>query len=70
MVSGKLSPTHTILSGNISSSSQHSLKGIAAVGGGGSADHKILTNNDNYNQQSITATIKSQDTLAIKVNEE
>ena len=69
MASGKLSPTHTILSGDISSSSQHSLKG-AAVGSGGTADHKILTNNDNYNQQSITATIKSQDTLAIKVNEE
>ena len=69
MASGKLSPTHTILSGNISSSSQHSLKG-AADSSGGSADHKILTNNDNYNQQSITATIKSQDTLAIKVNEE
>ena len=69
MSSGKLSPTHTILSGNISSSSQHSLKGTAASSGR-NADHKILTNNDNYNQQSITATIKSQDTLAIKVNEE
>ena len=69
MASGKLSPTHTILSGNISSSSQHSLKG-AAASSSRSADHKILTNNDNYNQQSITATIKSQDTLAIKVNEE
>ena len=69
MAIGKLSPTHTILSGNISSSSWHSLKGAAAVGGG-SADHKRLTNNDNYNQQSITVTIKSQDTLAIKVNEE
>lgn len=66
MTSGKLSPTHTILSGNISSSSRHSLKGAAV----GSADHKILANNDNYNQQSIIAVIKSQDALAIKANED
>ena len=69
MASGKLSPTHTILSGNISSSSQHSLKGGAAAGGG-TADHNRLTNRDKADQQSIIATIKSQDALAIKVNEE
>ena len=69
MASGKLSPTHTILSGNISSSSQHSLKGTVA-GSDGSTDHNRLANRDKVDQQSITATIKSQDTLAIKVNEE
>ena len=69
MASGKLSPTHTILSGNISSSSQHSLKG-AAAGSGGSADHNRLANRDKVDQQSIIAVIKSQDTLAINVNEE
>ena len=66
MVSGKLSPTHTILSGNISSSSRHSLKGAAV----GSADHRRLTNRDKVDQQSIIAVIKSQDDLVIKVNEE
>ena len=69
MASGKLSPTHTILSGNISSSSQHSLKG-AADSSGGSADHNRLTNRDKVDQQSIIATIKSQDDLVTKVNEE
>ena len=69
MASGKLSPTHTILSGNISSSSQHSLKG-AAASSGRNADHNRLTNRDKADQQSIIATIKSQDALAIKVNEE
>ena len=69
MVSGKLSPTHTILSGNISSSNQHSLKGTVA-GSGGSADHNRLTNRDKADQQSIIATIKSQDALVIKVNED
>ena len=69
MASGKLSPTHTILSGDISSSSQHSLKGVA-TGSGGTADHNRLTNRDKVDQQSIIATIKSQDDLVIKVNEE
>ena len=69
MASGKLSPTHTILSGNISSSSQHSLKGTAADSGG-SADHNRLANRDKVDQQSIIAVIKSQDVLAIKVNED
>ena len=69
MASGKLSPTHTILSGNISSSSQHSLKG-AAAGSGGSTDHNRLANRDKVDQQSIIAVIKSQNALAIKVNEE
>ena len=55
MASGKLSPTHTILSGNISSSSQHSLKGGAAAGGGGSADHNRLTNRDKADQHPIEA---------------
>ena len=70
MASGKLSPTHTILSGDISSSSQHSLKGGTAAGGGGSADHNRLTNRDKADQQSIIAVIKSQNALAIKVNED
>ena len=69
MASGKLSPTHATLSGNISSSSWHSLKGVA-TGSVGTADHNRLTNRDKADQQSIIATIKSQDTLAIKVNEE
>ena len=69
MASGKLSPTHTILSGNISSSSQHSLKGTTASSGG-SAGHRRLTNRDKVDQQSIIAVIKSQDALAIKVNED
>ena len=55
MASGKLSPTHTILSGNISSSSQHSLKGGAAAGGGGTADHNRLTNRDKADQHPIEA---------------
>ena len=54
MASGKLSPTHTILSGNISSSSQQSLKG-AAAGSGGTADHNRLTNRDKANQHPIEA---------------
>ena len=69
MASGKLSPTHTILSGNISSSSQHSLKGTVA-GSVGSTDHNRLANRDKVDQQSIIAVIKSQDVLAIKVNED
>ena len=69
MASGKLSPTHTILSGNISSSNQHSLKGTVA-GSGGSTDHNRLANRDKVDQQSIIAVIKSQDALAIKVNED
>lgn len=54
MASGKLSPTHTILSGDISSSSQHSLKGVAA-GSGGTADHNRLTNRDKADQHPIEA---------------
>ena len=55
MASGKLSPTHTILSGNISSSSQHSLQGTAAAGNGGTADHNRLTNRDKADQHPIEA---------------
>ena len=69
MASRKVNSTHAILSGNISSSSQHSLRGTVA-GSGGTADHNRLTNRDKADQQSIIATIKSQDALAIKVNEE
>ena len=54
MASGKLSPTHKILSGDISSSSQHSLKGVAA-GSGGTADHNRLTNRDKADQHPIEA---------------
>lgn len=66
MASGKLSPTHTILSGNISSSSQHSLQGTAAAGSGGTADHRRLTNRDAYDQHPITAITGLQDALVTK----
>ena len=54
MASGKLSPTHKILSGDISSSSQHSLRGVA-TGSGGTADHNRLINRDKADQHPIEA---------------
>ena len=68
MTSGKLSPTHTILSGDISSSSQHSLKGGAAAGGGGSADHNRLTNRDKADQHPIEAITDLRKELDSKLN--
>ncbi|MDY5992735.1 MAG: hypothetical protein SPJ06_01925 [Bacilli bacterium] len=50
----KVNSTHAILSGNISSSSQHSLRGTVA-GSGGTADHNRLTNRDKADQHPIEA---------------
>ena len=66
MASGKLSPTHTILSGNISSSSQQSMKGTTTGGSSGTADHRRLTNRDASDQHPITAISGLQDALATK----
>ena len=54
MASGKLSPTHATLSGNISSSSQQSLKGTA-VSSVWSTDHNRLTNRGKADQHPIEA---------------
>ena len=67
MASGKLSPTHTILSGDISSSSQHSLKGTA-TGSGGTADHNRLTNRDKADQHPIEAITDLRKELDSKLN--
>lgn len=68
MASGKLSSTHTILSGNISSSSQHSLQGTAAAGSGGTADHNRLTNRDKANQHPIEAITDLREELDSKLD--
>ena len=64
MATGTITPNKSI-AGTISKKT---------VGGtivaGGSADHNRLTNRDKADQQSIIAVIKSQDVLAIKVNED
>ena len=67
MAGGKLSPTHTILSGDISSSSQHSLKGMA-TGSGGTADHNRLTNRDKADQHPIEAITDLRKELDSKLN--
>ena len=54
MASGKLSPTHATLSGNINSSSQQSLKGTA-VSSVWSTDHNRLTNRGKADQHPIEA---------------
>ncbi len=67
MASEKLSQTHTRLSGNISASGQHSLKGVAA-GGGGTTDHKRLTNRDAANQHPIEAITDLREELDSKLD--
>ena len=54
MASGKWSPTHATLSGNINSSSQQSLKGTA-VSSVWSTDHNRLTNRGKADQHPIEA---------------
>ena len=54
MASGKLSPTHATLSGNISSSSQQSLKGTVASSDL-ITDHNRLTNRGKADQHPIEA---------------
>ena len=54
MASGKLSPTHATLSGNINSSGQQSLKGTA-VSSVWSTDHNRLTNRGKADQHPIEA---------------
>ena len=70
MANGKLSPTHTTLSGNISSNSQQSMNGRATGGGGGgTADHTRLTNRDAADQHPISAITNLQDVLATKATQ-
>ena len=67
MASGKLSPTHATLSGNISSSSQQSLKGTA-VSSVWSTDHNRLTNRGKADQHPIEAITDLRQELDSKLD--
>ena len=67
MVSGKLSPTHATLSGNINSSGQQSLKGTA-VSSVWSTDHNRLTNRGKADQHPIEAITDLRQELDSKLD--